>query len=93
MNKRRKTPFLLAAAISVVPAFASAQQFEVGAYIVVDTYSKKILSAKNVDAKRQVASLTKIATSKGHLMAGFLGIEDIFPRRFRLQTRLPMDRE
>ncbi len=33
--------------------------------------------------------LTKPATSKGHLMAGFLGIEDIFPRRFRIQTQTP----
>ncbi len=36
---------------------------EVGAYIVVDFHSKKILSAHNAGARRQVASLTKIATA------------------------------
>ena len=39
------------------------QGFQVNSYIVVDFHSKKILSAKDIDKRVQVASLTKIATS------------------------------
>ncbi|MAB60859.1 MAG: hypothetical protein CMO46_10050 [Verrucomicrobiales bacterium] len=37
--------------------------FQVNSYIVVDFHSKKILSAKDINKRVQVASLTKIATS------------------------------
>ena len=39
------------------------QKFDVDSYIVVDLHSKKILSAREVNKKRQVASLTKITTA------------------------------
>ena len=39
------------------------QKFDVDSYIVVDLHSKKILSARETNKKRQVASLTKIATA------------------------------
>ena len=39
------------------------QKFVVDSYIVVDLHSKKILSAREINKKRQVASLTKIATA------------------------------
>ena len=39
------------------------QKFDVDSYIVVDLHSKKILSAREINKKRQVASLTKIATA------------------------------
>ena len=40
------------------------QKFVVDSYIVVDLHSKKILSAREINKKRQVASLTKIATAR-----------------------------
>ena len=39
------------------------QEYDVDSYIVVDLHSKKILSAREINKKRQVASLTKIATA------------------------------
>ena len=39
------------------------QKYDVDSYIVVDLHSKKILSAREINKKRQVASLTKIATA------------------------------
>ena len=45
------------------PATAGPQGIKVESYIVVDFYSKKILSAHQPHSKRQVASLTKIATA------------------------------
>ena len=39
------------------------QKYDVDSYIVVDLHSKKILSAPEINKKRQVASLTKIATA------------------------------
>ena len=39
------------------------QGFMVNSYIVVDFHSKKILSARDVNKRMPVASLTKIATS------------------------------
>ncbi len=39
------------------------QGFVVNSYIVVDFHSKKILSARDIDKKMPVASLTKIATA------------------------------
>jgi D-alanyl-D-alanine carboxypeptidase (penicillin-binding protein 5/6) len=45
------------------PVLAGQQGSRVGSYVVVDFYSKKILSSHQPNTRRQVASLTKIATA------------------------------
>lgn len=45
------------------PASSGQPSTKVDSYIVVDFYSKKILSAHQANTKRQVASLTKMATA------------------------------
>ena len=60
---RRLAPLLLAAVVLLFNAAQTAHSQTVEAYIVVDDYTKKILAEHNGNQKRQVASLTKIATA------------------------------
>ncbi len=66
LTRRSALAAVLAAAAAsacATPTPTPAQTPVVDAYIVVDFHSKKILSASNATKRRQVASLTKIATA------------------------------
>ncbi len=60
---RRGIFALVISGIGAVSSSAVAQSPAVDAYVVVDFHSKKILSASNAGKRRQVGSLTKIATA------------------------------
>ena len=55
--------FLIGSFFSKQANSQSRQGFMVNSYIVVDFHSKKILSARDINKRMPVASLTKIAAS------------------------------